>query len=136
MASPDTSHSPGGRDADRPGRPAGRSVRQPAVAGLFYPHDPVECSTLAKSLLRPAGDRTAPTDWRGAVVPHAGWVCSGMIAGEAIATLARRIRRPDVVVVFGAIHTALEAPAAMLSSHDLWQEPGGDSQVAVEVGAG
>ena len=54
--------------------------------------------------------------WIGAVVPHAGWICSGAIAGEAIGTLAASLGAAgraagagnvDVVVVFGAVHTPL-----------------------------
>jgi AmmeMemoRadiSam system protein B len=44
-------------------------------------------------------------------------------------------RRPDVVVVFGAIHTSIPAPAAMMCSADAWAEPGGISPVHGELEA-
>lgn len=69
----------------------------------------------------------------GAIVPHAGWVCSGAIAGEAIAALARQAPRPDVVVVFGAVHTPLPIAFAALSSHERWHEPAGDCEVAQDM---
>jgi AmmeMemoRadiSam system protein B len=122
---------------------------------MFYPSDPGQCNALAQSFVRPATaappQRTAqgpppvaaapgPRPWRGAIVPHAGWICSGAIAGRAIGTLAhggegRPGRRPDVVVVFGAIHTPLPASAALLSTHDVWHEPGVDVPVAAEAKA-
>ncbi|HEV2292479.1 MAG TPA: AmmeMemoRadiSam system protein B [Tepidisphaeraceae bacterium] len=113
-------------------------VRQPAVAGLFYPADARECRQLAGEFVR-EGETTAIAtaeelvDAWGAIVPHAGWICSGAIAGEAIAALARRAPRPDVVVVFGAVHTPLHIDFAALPSHERWQEPAGDSEVAHEV---
>jgi AmmeMemoRadiSam system protein B len=121
---------------------SGASVRQPAVAGTFYPADPGRCRAAAAALVRVAPDaggasrRGSRRPWRGAIVPHAGWVCSGAIAGEAIATLAAgRGEPPDVVVVFGAIHTPLHTTSAALSSHRAWHEPTGDSEVEAELGA-
>jgi AmmeMemoRadiSam system protein B len=80
----------------------------------------------------------------GAIVPHAGWVCSGAIAGQAIAAVAGLApgsnsggasRRPDVVVVFGAIHTPIAASAGMMCSAGAWAEPGGTSPVQGELDA-
>ena len=134
----------------------GTSVRQPAVAGLFYPADPDECMSLARSYVTAAGGsseldlspdaRGAPAGpaagprYRGGIVPHAGWVCSGAIAGQTIGTIAASLARgghkpPDVVVVFGAIHTPLPAVGAVLSTHDAWHEPAADSPVATEAKA-
>jgi AmmeMemoRadiSam system protein B len=105
---------------------------------MFYPADPDRCRTVAAELVRahPQGGPSARRNWRGAIVPHAGWICSGAIAGEAIATLAAgAAATPDVVVVFGAIHTPLQTTAAALSSHRAWHEPTGDAQVEAELGA-
>src|SRR5688572_2515057 len=88
--------------------PSGASVRPPAVARTFSPADPARCRAAAAALVAadPHAGAPARRPWFGAVVPHAGWVCSGAIAGEAIGTLAARAgSAPDVVVVFGAIHT-------------------------------
>jgi len=131
---------------------AHRSVRRPAVAGLFYPAYEQECTRAAEKYVRAgegavAGvpDRSAEsagvvpvksTRWIGAIVPHAGWVCSGAIAGEAIGTLRRSLgdEPVDVVVVFGAVHTPLPmASPAALGSHDAWQVPGGTSEVPGEL---
>jgi AmmeMemoRadiSam system protein B len=65
----------------------------------------------------------------GGVVPHAGWVCSGAIAGEVIGTLAKGAA-PDLVVVFGAVHTPVDLRFAALDSHDTWQTPAGECAVA------
>ena len=70
-------------------------VRKPAVAGLFYPADSGECRARAAQLLQAKENELAarltslPRRLLGAVVPHAGWVCSGAIAGEVIGTIAQ-----------------------------------------------
>src|SRR4051812_46284205 len=94
------------------------SHRPAAVAGMFYPGEAGQCRRAAHALLhRDDANDNRDADfkgeagvsrrgaWSGAVVPHAGWVCSGAIAGKSIATLAQSVPSPDVVVVFGAVHT-------------------------------
>jgi AmmeMemoRadiSam system protein B len=115
-------------------RPNGPSrVREPAVAGTFYPGDAGECRERAEAFVRASSTHVDVRDAYGAIVPHAGWICSGAIAGEAIAALAKQMPRPDVVVVFGAVHTPLPIEFAALPSHERWREPAGDSEVAQEV---
>jgi MEMO1 family protein len=108
------------------------SVRKPAVAGTFYPADATACRELAAQFIRPR-DYTpviaAQKRWIGGIVPHAGWICSGAVAGETIAAIAASGPPPDVVVVFGAIHTPLPIDAAALDSHARWMVPGGESCV-------
>jgi len=66
----------------------------------------------------------------GALVPHAGWICSGAIAGEAIAALARMNPAVEVVVIFGAIHTPMPVDRGVFDSHQHWATPAGDTAVA------
>ena len=113
--------------------PSDVTVREPAVAGLFYPDDSVACRAEARKYLC-AAQETGNANLKGAIVPHAGWICSGAVAGEAIATLAESCRA-DVVVVFGAIHTRLETRAAAFDVHRRWRVPGGESQIAEEIQA-
>jgi AmmeMemoRadiSam system protein B len=67
------------------------------------------------------------------VVPHAGWVYSGAIAGQTIAALTRSQPAPDVVVVFGAIHTRTPLPQAVLDSFARWDFPGDACEVAQQA---
>jgi len=101
------------------------AVRPPAVAGRFYPGDAGQCGAAVKSYLR-AAQATGMVKPSGAIVPHAGWMCSGAIAGEAIATLAG-LAPADVVVVFGAVHTPIRLEQAALDPHASWRVPTGDS---------
>jgi len=111
--------------------PSDANVRSPAVAGRFYPADQRQCQAEVKSYLYlPSPD--AEKKWFGAVVPHAGWICSGAVAGRAIATLAAQ-GKVDVVVIFGAVHTPIPIAYAALDSHSDWALPGGAAHVSAEL---
>ena len=63
------------------------TVRQPEVAGAFYPAAADECAALVARCL--AGARKAPPgEPKAIVVPHTGHVYSGAVAGTAYAPLA------------------------------------------------
>ena len=121
------------------------SVRPPAVAGTFYPSDPQQCRELARSLVHGTGQEARPPQasdaeesmrhgrvWVGGLVPHAGWICSGAIAGQTIRALAQG-PPASVVVVFGAVHTPIPIDVAALDSFGRWHVPGGDCQVEQEI---
>lgn len=101
--------------------------RYPAVAGRFYPGVAEQCMAEAQDYL--TRKPTHPGDWIGAVAPHAGWICSGAIAARAIASLAPK---PDLIVVFGAVHTPFRFDFGALDSHDAWKMPLGNCQVGVD----
>lgn len=79
-------------------------VRPPAVAGQFYPDDPVELTGLVRGFLRdvPAESRSV----RGAMVPHAGLIYSG----ACVAQVVGRLRLPPVVVILAPNHTGAGEP--------------------------
>jgi hypothetical protein len=77
-------------------------VRQPTVAGLFYPADPQGLREQVREFLANVEQREVLP--KAIVAPHAGYVYSGPIAGTAyaqIAPLADRVRR---VVLLGPAH--------------------------------
>jgi AmmeMemoRadiSam system protein B len=106
---------------------------------LFYPADPSECRAQASQLLQTSESESSarlkslPRRLIGAVVPHAGWMCSGAIAGESISTLAQRAGDVDLVVVFGAVHTPLSIDRAALDTNARWAEPTGEAEVGREI---
>jgi len=100
---------------------------------------------LARSLVRAADQQTRPPQasiaeesmrrgrvWVGGLVPHAGWICSGAIAGQTIRALAQG-PPVSVVVVFGAVHTPIPIDVAALDSFERWHVPGGDCPVEQEI---
>jgi len=102
-------------------------LRLPAVAGRFYPSNPAELTALIrKSTGADAQNSLIPV--RACLVPHAGYVYSGRVAG---ATLAR-IVLPRKIIILGVRHYPRGEPAAILSS-GAWRTPLGDAQIDEEM---
>jgi AmmeMemoRadiSam system protein B len=92
------------------------TIRTPAAAGSFYPDRPDRLSALVEGFLAAAETRPAGRA-KAVIAPHAGYVYSGPIAGQAFAALravAAKVRR---AVVIGPAHfvpiRGLAAPTAM-----------------------
>lgn len=98
------------------------AIRQPAVAGLFYASRPGDLERDVRSFLGAAGPAGPAV---GAVVPHAGYVYSGPVAGAVYA----RIAIPRSAIVLCPNHTGRGAPAA-LDPSDAWRTPLGDVPLA------
>ncbi|MDR2851614.1 MAG: AmmeMemoRadiSam system protein B, partial [Burkholderiaceae bacterium] len=62
------------------------TVRPAAVAGAFYPADPMQLSQQLRALLAGAAAQAAPP--KVLIVPHAGYVYSGAMAAQAYSRLA------------------------------------------------
>jgi AmmeMemoRadiSam system protein B len=63
-----------------------RAIREPAVAGQFYPGDRAELQSNVDELLREARARATSANGRTAkaiIAPHAGYQYSGPIAASA-----------------------------------------------------
>jgi len=97
------------------------SVRPPAVAGAFYEARPDRLERDVRAHLPPA---TTPRPAFGAIVPHAGYVYSGPVAGAVYA----QIRIPPTCVVLCPNHTGFGAAAALEPS-DAWRTPLGEVPV-------
>lgn len=106
-------------------------VREPAVAGQFYPEDPLELQALIRGLL---DDVTQDGDGqpKALIVPHAGYVYSGAIAASAYARLSRYRDAYTRVVLLGPCHRVPVAGMA-LSEADTFRTPLGD--VAIDRAA-
>jgi AmmeMemoRadiSam system protein B len=105
---------------------------------MFYPDDPGQCRAQAKAYttLTASGlGEAAGQNWIGGVVPHAGWICSGALAGQTIATLGSGGGKVDLVVVFGAIHTPIPTQLAVLDSFAKWDVPGDSCEIQNELRA-
>ena len=88
---------------ETPKAAAKQLVREPAVAGLFYPKDPVQLSLMIDRLLaaapvEPVGDLKA------IICPHAGYEFSGPVAAYAYKNLIGR--HFDTVIILAPSHYA------------------------------
>ncbi len=107
-------------------------VREPAVAGLFYPADAAALSRMVGQFL--AADRTEPPpgELRALICPHAGYPFSGPIAATGFRLLAGRSY--DTVVVLGPAHYAA-LHAASVSDATAYRTPLGDVPVSPKAAA-
>ena len=78
------------------------SIRQPAVAGMFYPSDPEELGLVLADCLNAAA-RGGPAP-KAIIVPHAGYVYSGPIAASAYVRLEAMAETVTRVVLIGPSH--------------------------------
>lgn len=109
-------------------------MREPAVAGQFYP---LEKSDLLKELKKCFSVSGEPKESKkenkilAAVCPHAGYVYSGPTAAFSYKAL-KEDRIPETVVIIGPNHSGVGAPVS-ISSADYWSTPLGDIEVDAEL---
>jgi AmmeMemoRadiSam system protein B len=112
------------------GRSIDRSlVRKPAVAGSFYPSDPLELSKMIAGMLSKVtkegyGDRIVSI-----VVPHAGYIYSGQVAAYVYKELEGL--EYDTVFVLSPSHSAYFRGATVYNG-GAYQTPLGEVSVDVE----
>lgn len=97
------------------------TIRPPAVAGAFYPAQP---DRLEKEVRAHLAVGAAPRPAFGAIVPHAGYVYSGPVAGAVYARLAV----PSATIILCPNHTGRGAGAALEPS-GAWRTPLGEVRV-------
>jgi AmmeMemoRadiSam system protein B len=89
-------------------------IRSSAVAGTFYSADAETLRRSVQGFLSDAPQCTAV----GAVVPHAGYLYSGAVAGEVYS----HIRLPEVCVILSPNHTGRGAEASIMCRGS-WETP-------------
>jgi AmmeMemoRadiSam system protein B len=96
-------------------------IRPPAAAGRFYPSDPQE---LTRQIQEYSSGATEKTHAVGCVVPHAGYVYSGRVAGAAYAAM----EIPAQSILLGPRHFPQGQPMAILSEGS-FETPLGQAQI-------
>lgn len=111
-------------------------MRNPAVAGRFYPSSRDELiSEIESCFTHPLGPgiigaRSGDKKIKGALVPHAGYACSGMNAAHAFKMIAED-RHPDAYVIIGPDHYGIPFDAALCSESYL--TPLGECKIHKEI---
>jgi hypothetical protein len=93
-------------------------LRRPAVAGRFYPSDADKLSRAVDEFARPASEEFAAC---ACLVPHAGYIYSGHVAGAVYAS----ITIPQRIILVGPRHYPGGAAMA-INSAGSWRTPLGD----------
>ncbi len=104
------------------GRKGNTVIRQPAVAGEFYPAEASEIGTTLDALIPSAIPRRKAI---AVVCPHAGWMYSGHTAGLVYSS----VEIPDQVILVGPNHRNAGSRYAVYSS-GAWHTPVGNVPVA------
>lgn len=94
--------------------------RQPAVAGYFYPGDAEQLEHTIAALTKPKQKTKA----RAIIVPHAGYVYSGAVAGEVYAS----VELPDRYIILCPNHTG-NGSDFDISPDEEWFTPLGAARV-------
>jgi MEMO1 family protein len=102
-------------------------IRPPAVAGRFYPSDPRELALQVDDFLHGASGKTRA--W-GCVVPHAGYMYSGHVAGAVYAALEIPVR----CILLGPRHYPQGKPLAVQTAGS-FSTPLGQAQIDAPLAA-
>ncbi len=97
-------------------------TRMPIVAGTFYDASPAACRAAVREMLEGAKlPEDTPSHIFGGLVPHAGWMCSGMTAALTFKAIASQWQG-DTLVLLGAVHS-YSGRQAMVYASGNWQTP-------------
>jgi len=100
-------------------------TRQPVVAGSFYPGSGTQLRAMLEKMI-PKGATPAP--YLGCVAPHAGYPCSGYVAGAVYA----RVEFPESVVILCPSHR-FPASGFFVPPEDEWETPLGPVEIDEEL---
>jgi AmmeMemoRadiSam system protein B len=102
-------------------------IRPPAVSGRFYPSDEKK---LALEIEKYTSSANKKSFARGCVVPHAGYLYSGHVAGAVYS----EIEIPARCILLGPRHFPGGEAMAIISEGS-WRTPFGDAQIDSELAA-
>lgn len=107
------------------------TVRRPAVAGRFYPAKPEVLMRQLDQYLAAQGDACAKMEGAlGCVVPHAGYMYSGHVAGAVFERLPSRA----TYIILCPNHTGRGVPLAIMSAGE-WLTPLGPVTIDAKLAA-
>lgn len=96
-------------------------VRSPVVSGQFYPEAK---ASLVREMRGYIDEKAKKEEVIGAVLPHAGYIYSGPVAGATVS----RISFKETFVILGPNHTGHGRPYAIDAS-GTWRTPLGDVEI-------
>ncbi|EHP89630.1 AmmeMemoRadiSam system protein B [Methanotorris formicicus] len=111
-------------------------IRNPVVAGVFYPADSNELIELIEyCYLHKLGPKEIPSEGGifkkpvGLICPHAGYIYSGPIAAHSYNALSKRADIEDEItaVIIGPNHTGLGTGVATMKG--IWKTPLGNLEI-------
>jgi len=98
-------------------------IRRAAVAGSFYDADPRRLESAVRRFLEPGSKRKAI----GVIVPHAGYLYSGAVAGAVYA----QVEPPETCIILSPNHTGMGTEVSLMTEGK-WETPLG--MVPIDTG--
>ncbi|MFH1381232.1 MAG: AmmeMemoRadiSam system protein B, partial [Candidatus Omnitrophota bacterium] len=102
-----------------------QKIRKPIVSGRFYSSNPKELREQLAGFIIKGVDKI---DALGVISPHAGFSCSGVVAGELFSSIKPR----STYVILGPNHTGLGKPFG-LDPDRVWKTPLGEVQIDTRI---
>ena len=105
-------------------------IRPPAVSGRFYPSDKKKLALEIEQFTSAGQAENKKVPVLGCIVPHAGYMYSGHVAGAVYGA----IEMPDRCILLGPRHFPGGEAMAIISEGS-WHTPFGDAQIDSELAA-
>ncbi len=100
-------------------------IRNPIVAGQFYPGSQEELRVMIKGLVDEEAEKEEAI---GLVLPHAGYIYSGPVVGDVVS----RVKLKETAVIIGPSHTGSGHPQSIITE-GTWKTPLGDVEIDSEL---
>lgn len=100
-------------------------IRNPVVAGQFYPQTE---ASLRKMLANLVSADSEKQEAKGVILPHAGYVYSGQVAGATIS----KVDVKKTAVILGTNHTGSGSPFSIMTKGS-WLTPLGEVKIDTEI---
>jgi len=100
-------------------------IRRPVVAGQFYPQTEASLRKMLAGLVDPASEKQ---DAIGVIMPHAGYVYSGQVAGLTIS----KVELKKTVIILGTNHTGSGEKFSIMTGGS-WATPLGEVKIDSEI---
>lgn len=100
-------------------------IRRPAFAGQFYPQTEASLRKMLSGLIGPASEKQPAI---GVIMPHAGYVYSGHVAGDTIS----KVEIKKTAVLLGTNHTGQGEKFSIITSGS-WITPLGEVKIDSEI---
>lgn len=107
-----------------------KSLRQPAVAGQFYPGDKQELTEMINQFLGKVSLPEISGSVRALIVPHAGYVYSGQVAAYGFKGLENQSIK--TIILIGSSHN-YHLDKAIIDGSDAWQTVLGQVDLAIDL---
>lgn len=102
----------------------GRIMREPKMAGAFYPANKEELSNQLKLLFKKAETKSSP-NVKAIIVPHAGYIYSGIVAATGYKLIDKKFKK---IIIMGPSHQVpIEGGAYDINKH--WKTPLGNIEL-------